>query len=298
MDHLSLPGAYESQNSNANAGADHDGSQLPPSVTSSQNEGVDEVGQNTSDEIEGKVKSRPLPFIPYACRKDRPEVRRIIDKCVNNVEILNLIKTQTEKGRKLGWVYIAESAEYGPGKLKIGKSKNAPGKRIRNLEQCGLDLKDILEKQKNPFYYYSLVEQIAHLELSDQRLKLICTSRGKREKHMHEEWFEVERKKALTVVETWRNWILIQQPFDATGSLTPYWTWKAEVIKASIADVNWELWTQPSSWSYYIFLIRRHFASSRKDVGFYVTSVIVTLLSFMGHGGRGAFWAVVFLLLL
>jgi hypothetical protein len=298
VDHLPLPGVYESQNSNVDAGVNHDGSQLPPSMTFSQNEGVDEIDQNASNEFEDTAKSIPLPFLPYTCEKGRPEVRRIIDKCVNNVEILNLIKTQTEKGRKLGWVYIAVSTEYGPEKLKIGKSKGAPGKRIRKLQQCGLELKDVLDKQKNPFHYYSLVEQVAHLELSDQRLKLICTSGGEKEKHNHKEWFDVDRKKALLVVETWRNWILIQQPFDRSGTLTAYWTWKVEVTKASIADVNWESWTQPPPWYYYIFLIRTHFSSSRKDVGFYVTSVIVTLLSFMGHGGRGAFWAVIFLLLL
>lgn len=300
VDQLSLPGRYESQTSNDDAEVGCQTDEVLPSITVNQNEENGDDGRSAAGETDVSVKSTPSPFAPYNCKKGRPKERDVIDTCTINVNILDLIKAKPEKSDKSGWVYIAESKEYGPEKLKIGKTKGAPGKRIRKLQDCRLELKDVIQKQRNPFYHFSFVEKAVHLELTNQRLKLkciLCTSKKMKES-FHNEWFEVDRDKALRVVEIWRNWILIQEPFDSSGTLTPYWKWRVKQLEAFVSDVNWQAWTQPPGWHHHLFLIRAHFASTRKDIGFYTTSAVLTFVSFMGHGGKGAIWAVIFLLLL
>lgn len=329
VDRLQLPGRYESQSSNFDAEINYETEQLPPLIVLNQNEGKDGDGQSTAseaheddDEVDDESylasgtgtsvqhqfvtydieEPPPSPFIPYTSIKGRPTVRRVRGRLSINEDILNLIQEKQKKGKKRGWVYITESAEYGPEKLKIGMSRGTPDKRIEKLQECGLELKEILSKQMNPFYYFPFVEKVVHLHLGDQRLKLRCQNLSYQKQggkvRWHVEWFEIDRKTALSVVETWRNWVLIQEPFDSEGRLTPYWRWRAERLGASIANPKWEEWTQPPKWCYHVFLIKSHFARTRKDVYFYITSAVVTLLSFVGHGSKGAIWAVIFLLFL
>ena len=325
MDRLPVPGRYDSQNSNPDVESNFDTEQLPRSIALHESKTDNEPSESSFLEIHDSDHEMedssdllsnastiahnecytgdasdlpPSPFIPYTCLKGRPRMRRVRGELSLNGDILELIQKRREKGHELGWVYVAESEEHGPEKLKIGKSKRTPDKRIEKLQECQLELKEIPQKYQNPFYHFHFVEKVVHLQLGDQRLKLICQHPNGGKKHELVEWFDLDRKKALEVVETWRNWLLIQEPLDSEGRLTPYWQWRAQEIEAVIANVDWQSWTQPPKWHFYKFVVKAHFAGSRKDLSFWVVSAIVTLLSFVGHGGKGAVFAVVALLLL
>jgi hypothetical protein len=323
LDRLQLPGRYESQNSNLEVRIEGKVDQDLASMSLNENESDDGTNQYDPEIFEddtGKddelypfsdagtsvqhecVSDHSLgpetsPFVPFSCMKGQPTVRRHRGKRSNNAAIRKLLLKRDEKGADRGWVYIAQSVEHGPGKLKIGMTKETPDERIEKLQECKLELREISGQDQNPFHHFQLLEKIIFLELRDQRLKLVCRHSGER---VHEltEWFEVDRKAALRVLDIWRDWILIQKPYDHCGKLNAYWKWRVEELEACIADVNWEAWTQPPTWSYYVFLMKAHFSHSRKDIRFYVTGSLVTLLSFMGRGGKEAIWAVFFLLLL
>ena len=326
-DHLPLPGRYDSQNSNLDVENDSETGQSPPLIITNQDEGDSDSDGSTARELleddveidkesdqvsDGgcSVSQEPLTkrkagqkarsFVPYICVKGHPKDREVKGTRANNAAIRKLILKDHKENMKLGWVYVAESKRHGAKKLKIGKTDDLPDLRIEQ-QQCGFELREVCDLHPNPFLYYSFLERVVHLELRDQRLKLICSYSGHKP-HKPNEWFDIERNKAFEVLTLWRNWLLIQKPFDSSGKLTPYWKWKAEELKGSIADVDWQAWTQPHAWRYFEFLVKphvkAHFASTRKDIAFYATSALVTLLAFMGHGGRGAIWATIFLLLL
>ena len=323
VDHLPLPGRYESQNSNNDADAGYVAEPVLSSIPLNWDDGLGRFAAPASEDSDGSegmssrsfetgsavvldalgddMKGTTSPFIPYTCKKHRPEVRRVVETRQTNDDIRRLILNRDVKqGHATGWVYIAESEEYGPEKLKIGMTKSTPDARIKKLEECDLTLEEVSDRRQNPFSQYGLLEKIIHLELRNYRLKRICCCSRPRKNLVHEpnEWFEVDQEKALRVLEKWRDWILVQRPFDSSGVLTPHWRLRTQELRDSVGDVDWDSWTQPPAWCYYVFLIKAHFALTRKDMFFYGISAVVTILSFIGHGRKGVLCAVMFLLLL
>lgn len=250
-------------------------------------------------------KCLPPPFIPYKCEKGNGEKREIQHRVTINFRILELIHKKQQVIQKpgerkdAGWVYVFESQEYGEKFLKIGQTKSTPDKRKKEFKQCGLNLKEIADKYENPFDFYDIVERIVHIELHNSRLKLQCHHvPSSRCRTNHDEWFWTDRKTASDSVKMWRSWLLKQHPYDSMGVLTPYWQWRAERLRTSVANVKWEEWTQPPKHDYYVFKFVSHFSQSRKDNTFYFVSILITVISYFGHGGRGAIWAIMGLLLL
>lgn len=249
----------------------------------------------------------PQPFIPFTCEDDHPGVRKLNGQRAIHIKMLKLIQETQEKPAESGWVYVLESREYGPEFLKIGKSGN-PDERLRQLQrECGLHLREISDKNENPFHFFHLVEKLVLQELDDDRLKLQC--QGPKCTTLHKEWVKIRRQKALRAIVKWRKWLLIQKPFDESGQLTPYWADRSKRLRIHIVDVRWEQWTQPSRWDWYMFtlgphifryilLFKGHFAHNRKDLCFWIVGMTSTFLSFAIHGGYGAIWTFVLLLLL
>jgi hypothetical protein len=326
---LPIPGRYDSQSSDVGIDRNSYREQVVPSISLNDNRSaphsalgseknddeMDDQSYQPSDAgtsvqheyCEDDIASLPeSTFIPYKSQEGRPMVREVLGKRSANNNILDFIlkdyeifiRNLSEKNKNLGYVYIAKCIKHGPEILKIGKTKRIPDKRTREVQGgTKVNLEDISDKSQNPFYHYHFLEKVVHFELVDHRLKLKCVSHDGKVR-WPAEWFEIDRERAFSVHEKWRNWLLIQKPFDRDGELTPYWHWRAVKLRASIADVNWEEWSKPPTWDYYVFRIEAHFDRGRKDVHFYVTSGVVALLSFFGHGVNGVFWACVALMLL
>lgn len=251
----------------------------------------------------------PSAFTPFTCEDSEGDskARKLNGKRHINSRILGHILKGQGKPKNPGYVYIFETKDYGPNLLKIGQSKYIPDKRMKNLvRECGLKLHEVPDKDQNPFYYFELVENLVHEELDDDRLRLKC-DRPKCTK-VHREWFRIHRQNAFRALDKWRRWLL-KRPFDERGQLTPYWADRAERLRISIADVDWNEWIQPSRWDEHAFVLRpyvsrgfssfkKHFARSRKDLCFWAVGMAVTLLSFVVHGGKGVIWTFVGLLLL
>ena len=326
VDRLHIPGKYESQNSNYNVNFDQESDLSIPSIILDSDDDNEENGKTTASEFSEQdepmnydliVSSEAAPavhcktacgsngiqssFVPYNCVKDDPTKREPKDELDNNADIRQLLLERHNKRSELGWVYIAESKKhlYGPEKLKIGFTKAAkttPKYRIKKQE-CGVALTEVTDQNQNPYPYAGLLEKIIHLELRDKRLKRICRHPGLKV-HSPNEWFDTDQSNALRIVELWRDWMILQEPIDASGLLTPFWKWKTERLIESIAEVDWESWTKPRASEYWAFLVHVHFARSRKDIGYYGRGAFVALLSYIGHGVKGAVWAIILLLLL
>ena len=211
----------------------------------------------------------------------------------------------------LGYVYVFASPAHGPGHVKIGLTKVHPAVRMKQIEkECKVKLGLVEDEHPDAFLHYKYLETIVHLALHSERKKYTCTQ-CKRKPSAHDEWFELPREKALKQVKLWRDWILIQTPFNKDGTLSDYWHWRAKKLPASFSTVNWEEWTQPAGWNqlldYLDFLIeewqrdywigfKKHMG--RKDARFWQTGTILSLLVCLRFGSLGMFCAVMALFLL
>jgi len=163
---------------------------------------------------------------------------------------------------------------------------------------------------KNAFAHYAIVEKLVKYTLHNERKKFPCHPCGKNNQPIwHGEWFETNQETALKIIKLWRDWIIQQEPFDKKGYLSEYWCWKAEKLKATLNNVDWGDWTQPSCEDYKIFKreeygdeytvarkLKAHFA--RKDLWFcFCGSVMINIL-YMYFGSVGTAWFIVALMIL
>jgi hypothetical protein len=254
------------------------------------------------DPHEGGESSR---FSAFGKKKEQREINWIIYNC-----ILGKGKIGPPSSKKVGWIYVFVLPEDEPNHVKIGMTEREPGKRQEELERCGFMLHEADDEFKNAFAHYAIVEKLVQYTLSNERKKFLCYPCGKNNRpKVHGEWFETNQETALKSIKLWRDWIIQQEPFDKKGYLSEYWRWKAEKLKTTLNNVDWEDWTQPSREEYKIFKmeeygdeytvvreLKAHFA--RKDLWFcFCGSVMINIL-YMYFGRVGAACFIVALMIL
>ncbi|KAE9370474.1 hypothetical protein N431DRAFT_492558 [Stipitochalara longipes BDJ] len=266
--------------------------------------------------------SVPGPFGTIDYRPKDPRFRKWKNpkqlREINN-NIYNCIKshhTSREKSVKNptkkitpGWIYVFESPEEAPAHVKIGKTLKEPQKRKVEWELCGLPLLEVEDSYRNAFDHYSVVESLIKAELHNERRKYKCTQQHHAPKEWveHEEWYEIDKQRALKSVHRWRHWIIQQVPFDESGTLKPYWHWRVEKLPRFIEDVNWDTWAQPSTLDYLDFQFEQfgqgHYTQikthlSRKDFHFCLTGGLMLFVVYTQFGIAGAIWGLLALFIL
>jgi hypothetical protein len=183
---------------------------------------------------------------------------------------------------ELGWVYVNESV-HAPSHVKIGKTREEPSLRQKQLEECKMTLLEVTDTERNAFHHYGIVESLIKYELHRCRRTFKCTVCPK----IHNEWYEIERTKAAKHVAKWRDWIKLKQPFDSSGFLTPYWAWRVRRLPMILDNVDWHAWTNPGPLDYWMYqqessgnksylFLKDHL--SRKDLRFCVVGIFILLL--------------------
>jgi len=140
---------------------------------------------------------------------------------------------------KEGSAYILKAPEYFekkyPGEtplVKIGVSTDVP-RRINDLRKsCGLfGLEQVEDNENIRHRLYYKVEELVHTELANfNRLFKCgrCKTKGKDTEHR--EWFAVSEEVALTTVQRWRSFVLLDPPpYDDNGILTDHWSEMLEI---------------------------------------------------------------------
>ena len=140
-------------------------------------------------------------------------------------------KVHTERESKNGgWIYIYKCPSQAEGHVKIGKTNESVHELVTRWHKCGLEITLVQDIDLNAFDNCSLVDRLIMAELHNQRKAYKChvckTPKGK--VRMHNEWYHVDQNVALKHIQKWRSWILLQEPIDRQGALTPFWRWKIE----------------------------------------------------------------------
>ncbi|OBT75601.1 hypothetical protein VF21_05820 [Pseudogymnoascus sp. 05NY08] len=196
-----------------------------------------EIGENPNADTAEKAGS--IQFKQYGETKSPGEIK---------AEILNII-LKGDKEDKQGFVYIYR-VKGSNGHVKIGKSRQKHGKRLQQWNgQCKLKPERISDPNHKIFQYYGMVEELAQMELSNERKTYqcdVCRKSGSKSPKDHKEWFAVTDKHALEVVERWRGWLVQHQPYGLDGTLLGIWEWKRNKLsKANRVDFeDWVILTQ------------------------------------------------------
>ena len=296
-----IPGAFESQSIQAELQTENNIQEAPQIETSSA-ELLDSPDQPRLDILEDDFQ-RPK-FEKFGSEKE-PLRSRVI-----NDTIYDCLKRPRNPKYKTGWVYIFESPEHAPKHVKIGIGHEEPRKRKKDWERCHGTLLDAEDPDRNAFDYYSIVESLIKAELHDCRKRFECTvcprkKNGQQKKH--EEWYEIDTTKALKHVARWRSWIKSKKPFEGKGELTPYWRWRVDELPKILERVDWDSWTDPSLFDYWIYKLKtsgnkclRPLANhlSRKDDWFSLVGTIILLVLYINFGPFGVVWGILGLIAL
>jgi hypothetical protein len=169
-------------------------------------------------------------------------------------EILRII-LKGDKEDKQGFVYIYK-VEGSNGHVKIGKSRQKQGKRLMQWNGlCKLKPERICDPNHRRLQYYGMVEELAQMELSNERKTYqcdVCRKMDGKSPKEHKEWFKVTEKHALEVVERWRGWLVQHQPYGLDGTLLDIWEWKHNKLsKANTVDFKeWVILTRSDEYAY------------------------------------------------
>ena len=252
--------------------------------------------------------AKEVKFWAWKTAKGHREINNNIYLCIKNRHAAaGNPNEKPAKKPKPGWIYVFESPEKAPAKVKIGKTLKDPQKRKAQWESCGLPLLEVEDSYKNGFNHYSVVESLIKAELHNERRKHKCPYHTPKEWVEHEEWYEIDKEKALKSVHRWRHWIIKQAPFDDNGQLTTYWHWRVEKLPRFINDVNWDAWTQPSALDYLDFHLEQfgqgrytHVKAhlSRKDFHFCSTGGMMIFVLYTRFGIAGVTWGLLALCIL
>lgn len=240
----------------------------PPRVTDrSITEGAhspNRVPQTPSDlENDPDMGDRPLERFYKEIKGDNAIKDKILKKIRGHSTKASGVQSKDD-----GFIYVFKSTLYN-GYVKIGRTKNPIEDRMNKWGKCEIGCIYIEDSENAKFRHYELVENLIHTELSNYRRKFKCKKCGKG--HMlnpnklesrvsHGEWFEIDKDKALQVVERWRRWAIEQEPYTLYGELRDFWDKKCKeaAMYKNYDLANWqrtndswihEVWSYACFWT-------------------------------------------------
>ena len=193
-----------------------------------------------------ETRDRSIPsFQFYSSSEALPELQV-------NQSLLRLIgrKDTTAKPRKIVFGYIyAFILPTAPGYVKIGMTRQPPQNRINSQSsRCKLDYQWIHDDHEKKFPHFALVEKLIGKQLQNYRRKFTCSNCKKphaEKSTEHAEWYEIDREKALAVIERWRRWVVEYEPYTKEQDLHAYW---AEAVHKGLTKpdgIEWSKWLDP-----------------------------------------------------
>ena len=318
-----IPGTFESQDADIDMESEYSGSESLPTMDESKT--VAGAGTRNQSAVADSTRTtqtlsttkptgtidpqtNEVKFWVWKSAKELREINNNIYLCIKSRHAAprQPIKKAVKRPPP-GWIYVFESPEKAPAKVKIGKTKKDPQKRKVEWELCGLPLMEVGDSYKNAFDHYSVVESLIKAELHNERRKHTCPHHASKKWVEHEEWYEIDKQTALKSVHRWRHWIIQQAPFDENGHLTPYWHWRVEKLPRFINDVDWDTWTQPKALDYLVFQFEQfgqgkytQFKAhlSRKDFRFCLTGGMMVFVLYTQFGIVGLCWGILALFIL
>ena len=278
------PSTHVENNTTDQIAESHTISNLPSSRVQQETEPITTPPQITDRSItEDEHSPNRVPQTPSNLQNDLDVGDRPLEKFYSKTKCDNTIKTEIlekirghstkasgvlskDSKKDEGYIYVFESTIYN-GYVKIGRTKNPIGDRMNKWGKCEIGCLYIKDPENTKFRHYELVEKLIHTELSNYRRRYKCKTCGsgyklnpnKRDQHVsHEEWFEIDKDKALQVVERWRRWVIEREPYTPYGKLRDFWDWKCQ---EAARDKNYDLtnWHRTNDswihevWSYACF---------------------------------------------
>ena len=226
------------------------------------------VPQTPSDlQNDPDVGDRPLERFHKETMGDNAIKNKILEKIRgHSKKASGVLSKDSEKDD--GFIYVFESTLYN-GYVKIGRTKNPIGDRMKQWGKCEIGCIYIEDSENAKFRHYVLVENLIHTELSNYRRIFKCKRCGighmlnpnKHESRVsHGEWFEIDKDKALEVVERWRRWAIEQEPYTLYGELRDFWDKKCDeaAMYKNYDLANWhrtndswihEVWSYACFWT-------------------------------------------------
>ena len=117
-----------------------------------------------------------------------------------------------------------------PGHVKIGWTARSVQGRLDDWSRCGYIPNLLFSEHNIPFAQRA--ETLVHYELIyEWRRERMCKADWCRKSHR--EWFEVSVERAIKVMGSWSILFRSAPPYDAQGSLKPYWK---DIVKAMIKN--------------------------------------------------------------
>lgn len=128
-----------------------------------------------------------------------------------------------------GCIYVLQIPDC-PDYVKIGRTREDPEKRMKQLLKCDYELTVIDKASYTKVPFHQRVEKIIHLDLRNTQHTFICSCKRTRKgsAHMsdglteHGEWFKIDAQKAIHTVNKWKDW-MNTTPYDANGNLKLEW---------------------------------------------------------------------------
>lgn len=302
--HAHIPGAFESQSIQAELHTENSIEQAPQIERASAEplESPDLSGPRILEEDVQRMK-----FEKFGSEKNPLRSRAI------NGKIYKCLKDSHSPKHKTGWVYMFKSPERAPKHVKIGISHDEPSERKKKWEQCHGQLIVAEDPDGNAFDHFSIVESLIKAELYEHRRRVdcaVCPRQKTGQQKKHEEWYEIDTTRAVKHITRWRSWIKSQTPFDDDGNLTPYWRWRVDELPKILDTVDWDKWTNPSLFEYWMYQVNtsndkslqslRPLVShlSRKDAWFSVVGIVILQALYINLGLFGVVWGILGLIAL
>ncbi len=166
------------------------------------------------------------------------------------------------KERKEGYIYAFRCEQpEGRNYLKIGCTDRVDN-RIAQHERCYGHIEQIYPQQgvvKRNIRHMHRVERLIHAELVQQSMMLQGCPQMRVKHECHGEWFDIDDRHAIKVIERWSDWIMTAPPYKEVPStpkaprkpqdtkkkeLTPTKKEPAPTKKKKPEATVWQLWAR------------------------------------------------------
>lgn len=169
-------------------------------------------------------------FLPYSTKAIQPRElhERLVQEMYKNVT----------KSDKAGRVYIL--TDYlSPGYSKVGRTGTTVRKRVADQGyKCGFDPHIEDDPYQRETVFQLKLEKLVHTELAAYRMKEDLCRRGKGcNAKTHVEWFQIDGRTIVEVVERWRNWLELGVYVE--GKLDQTWVDKIGLL-VFVEGQSWE----------------------------------------------------------
>ncbi|KAI9810279.1 MAG: hypothetical protein M1827_006329 [Pycnora praestabilis] len=203
--------------------------------------------KRVSIDVSSASENKSLEFKDYFSGEKRVDARKVITKVLE--EMAKPLKNQDS-----GYIYIYKRLDCSS-HVKIGREKSPGSRPLQWARRCKCEIEVIFDEEYNLVPNCNKVEALIKEELHRFRSKYTCLV-CKRE---HIEWFKMEEKEAVKVIQRWTRWMRTgslpyQSAYMNNKNLTPYWLDKVgKYVEGGSTDeereIFWSQFLEPRTYS-------------------------------------------------